>query len=505
VVQRLSAPDSQPDDGDDASPSRRSALLRGAAVISASSVFTRALSFAVQLLLGRILLESDFGLYALAIGVTEIAASLRSVLQPVLVEQLENDVAAYERLYRTMMASIVGFGLVVAASSSLISNALNEPDLRMLLVVLAFVMPFELRPVFGVARLNHDLSFPVVARVITLGATIRYGTLVVAALAGFGVYTFAAGAIAQAAVEYLTLRRHIQISPGLFSARAALDVVDATRRLVRRSAVRRWIWPSAVAYTLMNSGDYLAASPSLDNKTIGQYFFAFTLVGSFYGPISLAVNSVLVPGFVTVTESEDRRVRLLEVVRLSTVLGMLLFGALLVAIAPMVHVFWSGKWDAAVPAMIGFLIVAPIAVLQSVGLAIVRACGYWTLYFTTIVLTGVITVLGAGIGAAIGGLIGLVVGVALTDTGMVLVTLARLARRFEAPMLATSGTAVLPWLLGLPALGAAHLVNPLTDPRIGPSLLAAIAFTGVVALTVVVPYRAVLVTTARLLLNRQTG
>ena len=474
-------------------PPVSSRLARGALLMSVISVFMRASSLLAQLVLGRILLQEDFGLFAMALGFTNVAASLRSVLQPVLIDLLEHDTNGFERTYRTTMVSVWTLALLGASLAGFVAEILDEPDLRWLLVTLLLIMPFQIWPVFGLAALNHNLQFPTVGRVITAGVIARYGALVGTALLGVGPYCFAFATGSAMLTECFLLRKQISVSPGVLTKRTLNHLKRATDTIFGRLP-RRWIWLSAIALSLTISGDYLAAStsPRLDTMTLGLYYFAYTLTGAFHQPITLAANTVLVPGFVSLTDIEQRRARLLEVLKVATVIGVLLFNSIAVVLAPMVSLLWSGKWDATIPAALGFLFLAPVQALHPIAWAITRGTGRWNLYFTAILTNGVAVVVAAAVGARSGSLTTLVASVVITYSVVTLVTLGRLARALEAPVGRVLLIAVSPWLAGIPGLVVANSLNPLNDPTLGPSIVAAGAYAAVTLIWVVFPNRKLL-------------
>ena len=467
--------------------------MRGGVLIAAVSVGNRLSSLVAQLFLGRLLFEEDFGLFAIALGLTSIGGALRSVLQPVLIGHLEDDSVAFGRAYRTVMFSIVAFSALGVAASGPIGGALDEPDLQPLLIAMMVLIPLVVLPVFGHARMSHELRFGVVSKALTMGGFARHGVTVLCAFMGFGAFSFAFGVFASVLVELVALRPHtdIFVRPGLISIQTSVDVRGAVKRAAI-TADRRFIWLGAAALSFSTTGDYTAASIWASTAIIGLYYFAYTLTGSFHQPISLAANTVLVPAFVGLKNDQERGERFVETVELLCVLGGLLFGALAVTIVPLTDLMWAGKWNDAGPALLGFTLFAPIQALYPVNLAIERGCGYWALYFSDILLAGSATVVAAALGAWAGGLGTIVIAVVTVKVAITYVSLYRLSLRFGSSFVEIAWAVTRPWLLFMVALGIAHLVHPLNDPELRGSLLrlpvaALMGFT-----LLVVPYRSLL-------------
>jgi len=454
------------------------------------SVIQRSSSFVGQLFLGTILFEEDYALFAIALGLTSIGAALRSVLQPVLINQLENQPDAFKTTYRTVLTSLWGLTIAGVVASSLLETVLSAPGLQPLLILLLLTMPFQLLAGFGTARISHGLRFGQVGAAMSAVAIARNIATVLFALGGLGAISFALGGAISVAVELLLLSRYtsLTVSPGLLSKQTLLDVKHSLTSK-SRTETRRWIWPSALAVALANNGDYTVASLWASKQIVGLYYFAFTLTGAFWVLLNSAVSTVLVPGFVALKSLDERRVRLMETLSISSVVSVLFFNSIAVVMAPMIHSLWDGKWDGAIPAVLVFSVFAPLQFIHPVVQAIARGTAHWSLYFTDIALTAVLTLLAAGIGAATGGLGTIAVLVVGVDVFVSYVSLVRLCRALQTSAFDAIRAATMPWLLGLTSLIGAHLLHPLDDPDISGSIQRLPVFAALLIVMVALPYR----------------
>ena len=485
------APDASP-------PDRRSRLVRGGIVMTAVSVVNRFSSFIAQLFLGRLLLEEEFGLFAVALGLTSLGAALRSALQPVLISFLENDTDSFDRTYRTTMLSIWMITLGGVATSGWIEGVLDAPGLQRLLVVLLLIIPLQVLAGFATARVSHSLEFGSIAIANTVVPIARHASTVAFAFAGLGAMSLVLGAVIASVIELVALARYttLFVSPGVLSARTLDDVVTAGRALLHR-VDRRWVWLSALALALANNGDYTAASLWSTPEIIGLYYFAFALTAAFWLPLNLAVNTVLVPGFVGLRTEGERRERTLETVSTFAVIGVLVFNTVSVTIVPLTHLLWSGRWDAAIPALLGLSLLAPLQFLHPVVWAIERATGAWTLYLLGIVAYAVLTLAGAALGGWIGGLVPIVVLVVAAELIVTFGGLIALGARLGIPLRPLLGRATAPWALGAIAVVASHLVHPLDDPDLPGAVVRALVYAAITVVAVVLPYRQALIGIAR--------
>ncbi len=483
--------------------SRRSRLVRGGVLMSLVSIVSRLSSLVAQLFLGRLLLQDEFGLFAMALGITGIGGALRSALLPVLVDHLENDPREFDRTYRVVVASLWSLAAVGIATSPSVGSILGEPDLPPLLAFMILLMPFQILGSFGIARLSHRLEFGSISKVYTVTGLSRHVVVVAAAFAGFGAYSMAGGTAFAAAAEFILLRRHGRFLPetGLLSRQTITDVKESVRRGFSLRG-RRWIWLGAIATTAGLYGDYTVASIWLATGIIGIYYFGYQLTGSFFEPVNLAINTVLVPAFVSLKDPRERQQRFQETVTVLSIVGVTVFNSATILIAPLVHVMWNGKWDEAIPVMLVFTLLGPIQVLHTACISIGRGSGLWNFYFGVTVVTGVVTIVGAAIGASLGTLLSLAVAVTVADVLATLGALVVLSRRLEAQMSRVLLAAVMPFALGVPGLLAANAVSPITDPTPDRLLLRTAVFVVVSVLVVGGSYRKLLLSTTRSLLQR---
>ncbi|MCP3993430.1 MAG: oligosaccharide flippase family protein [Actinomycetia bacterium] len=483
--------------------SRRSRLVRGGVVMTLVSVANRISSFIAQLFLGQLLFPEEFGLFAIAVGLTNIGAAVRSALQPVLIGHLEHDHAAFDRTYRTTMTGLWLLAAVGVAGSGLIESTLRAPGLQPLLIILLVTMPFQVLGGFGMARISHSLEFNSVGKAQTAVPLARHISTVGFAFAGLGPLSFALGGVVSVAAELATLSRYtsLVVRPGLFSAQTIADIRSSVSRFTS-GIDRRWIWGSAIALNLAASGRYPVAAIWTTKQVIGLYYFAGGLTAAFWLPLYLAVNTVLVPGFVTLRTKAERRDRTMETVETFAVLGVLLFNGLSVMIVPLTHLMWAGKWDSAIPALLALSLFAPLQFIHPVVHAIQRGTGAWNLYMLDISAYAVLTIIAASIGAYIGGLASLALTVVLAEVIVTFGGLVAVSRLFDIRIPDIIRVSVGPWLLGLVGLGAAHLIHPLNDPDIGASLLRLPVFGVLTLLLVAVPYRRLLIGLAQSMLSR---
>lgn len=470
----------------------RRRVLQGGLIMSVVAVAVRTSSFIAQLVLGRLLVEEEFGLYALALSFVTIQASVRSIMRPVLIEAVAKNPGEATYLHRTIVYTLGVLAVAGIGLSPILGRLFDEPDLAWLLVPMFALMPFQLAPTLGVSRLAEAMQFSKVGRVEAVAGFVRHATTIAAAFAGLGPFSFVVGALGAAATEIVMVRWFLGTWPSLGPPDLTL-LRERAGAALQRGQTRRWIWVSAIALSLGAAGDYLGASITSTIELVGLYFFAYQLTGALFVPMNLAASTVLVPAFTRIDDTASRRSSYLATTQALTVTGTLFFMAVSIALAPLMHLMWGGRWDDSIVAAVLFALYAPVRLTHPSTQNVARACGYWTLFVTDMILVGSITFVAAVIGGAVGGLGPLTLFVV---GGHLLVTLSaamRLGRRFEASLVTIVRTILQPWLLGLAAVGITHLVGNGIDSTAWSDLaINAAVLLPLLVVLVVVPERRVL-------------
>ena len=483
----------------------RDRVLTGGLIMSVVAMVGRASSLVAQLILGRILLEEEFGLYALALGWVTIASAVRSIMRPVLIQALNTEPTEAEHLFRTVLYTLMGLALVGAAASPFIESSFGEDDLARLLIPMFLLMPLQLAPSMGLASLSAEMRFGHVGRIEAAAGLVRQAVTIVAAVAGLGPMSFVLGIFGAAATEHGLIRRYLGAWPSYRPPDLQL-LRSRARNLFQPDQTRRWVWVSAVALALGVSGDYLGASVFATAALVGVYFFAYQLTGALFDPMNVVATTVLVPAFATIEDQETRRSAYLTTLQSLSVLGTLFFVGAIPLLPPIIHWLWDGKWDDAIFAVVAFAAYAPIRLTHPCTQNVARACGYWSLFVSDMIFIGLVTFATAAIGAWVGGLTSLVLFVLGGHFVVSLTAAFRLSRRLAAPFGSVAWTMLRPWLIGIVALGAAHrLGNDITSVDWSTVPLQ-VAIVGVVlAVGVALPARAMLLEFAQSIMQRRSN
>jgi len=324
-------------------PQLRTTIARGFSKLTISTVASKLLAFASQIVLGRILLKADFGLFAIASGVTLLLRAFQDAgIREVLVQIGDDDL---QRLAGPLfwfatavnLATALTLLLIAEPASDLYEQAGVTGLLQLSAVWIAISSPWA----YFTARLWRDMRFGALAIVNVTWAAIQYGGAVILALDDFGAASFVAPMPVAAVVCGALAGLLVREQPWRSSPRWNL-----WRELAGRA---RWIVLGSLAFAVFLQGDYLVLGAVIPVAALGVYFFAYQLSSQLGVLFGSNLHGVLVPTLSRLTGNAESMAR--SVIRALSVLSTALSGSclLLAAVFPSLeNILWSGRWDAAV-------------------------------------------------------------------------------------------------------------------------------------------------------------
>jgi len=295
------------------------------------------LRLVATVVLARILVPEDFGLFAL----TSLAISLLSTFNdvgvgPALIVAKDVDRRTRATALTLMIVSSILLALLLVAISPFIADLFNEPRLDELLIVVAFSL-FLSGPIwFHETTLQRELEF-VKRFACKLVQTVTYiAVAITLALAGAGVWSLVIGRLASY-VTYLAALLTVapdRIAPGW-------DGV-AARRLV--GSGKGFLAQDGLEYAQQQADSYSVAG-FLGATQLGFYGMAYRFGELTYMGIAEPITQVTFPAFARMRErGEDWGRAFLSVLRLVALtclpIGVILSGAA----EPFVETLFGEKW-----------------------------------------------------------------------------------------------------------------------------------------------------------------
>jgi PST family polysaccharide transporter len=410
------------------------------------------------IVLGWLLFEEDFGLYALTVTIGAAAGLIqRTGLVTILVRRYRKfDRWANAALWMSLVLGLVSAALMVVAAP-IGERLYGEEGLAGLILVLALSVPLNAVCAVPEARLQAQLRFRLLA---TLRFAWLAGTMaltILFALLEFGAYSFVLPRpIMQAgrlAVLWWITRPRIRWSLHLRRWRYMLtDVVMLTT--------------FNVSVFVQNQCDYVLLGLFHTDRIVGVYYFAFGLSQRAVSMLTINLRDVLFPALSSIQDDPARQ--LAAFLRASRLLALMGAPACLLQAAlaePGISAFLPTRWEGAVPVLQVLSLGAVFRLLGLPAFALIRAQGRFRTLVVLSIAVGVLFIACVTVGAIVGEAKAVAVAVALfmAVTGPVEMYVAILPgggrwrdvwKVFAAPLALGAAAVGAAWLVGnaLPAM-----------------------------------------------------
>lgn len=353
----------------------------GTAWLLGSSVATQFFSLLAQVVLGWWLSESDFGLYALAIGVTACLQVFRDGGVSLWLARQNRDEFAgnASQGFWLCLVSSVGVALSMALVAPLASIVYREPQICLLILIVAASVPLESYNVVAEANLQVSLRFRALAMLRTVGAFVRYGLTILMAYGNWGPYSFVLPLIPLA----------------LFRMGVAFALTGLTpwhermswRRIGAIFRASKWVFSGTFASSIFRQIDYLVLGLVAPTTVVGVYFFAYQLAVQPVLLFSQSLRRVLIPTFSLAAEDAARKLR--AIVRAAAFIGLIASGLFLLfalLAETLEYLLWQGNWSSAVPAMRWLAAAMPLHLFALLLRMVVQSAGQFRLWGAAIVV-----------------------------------------------------------------------------------------------------------------------
>ena len=310
---------------------------KGIAWAISSNVANQAFQFGVGVVLARLLVPADFGVFATTGIFTGLAGVVSNIgLGSALVQRPEID----ERHRRSMLAlNLVSSAAIVAllfVAAPWIGRYFHNPTATPVLRLTA--VNFLLNAVSSVSfsLLSRSLSFRILAFTEAFAAMANGAVAVVLALLGYGVWAIAWAGIAQSVVRSLILLRQGGWMPRLAWDQAALgDLLGLGAGLTLKRVIN---------YAASNV-DYFVIGRRLGTADLGYYTRAYGLITLPMTQLSRVIMSVLFPAFSRIQDDNRRLIAGYSRVVSATAIVSFPFLAGLGLVAPaFIAVVYGEKW-----------------------------------------------------------------------------------------------------------------------------------------------------------------
>jgi O-antigen/teichoic acid export membrane protein len=341
--------------------------------------------FGVMVVLARLLTPSDFGLIAMLLVFTSVAALLvDSGFGTALVQKqvTTDDDETTVFLFSTGASALVATALWFAAPA--IASFYSQPLLTPLTRLLLFVLPLSALAAVPDALLTQRLDFKARAKAEIIASLCSGAFAVLMAWRGFGVWSLAWQAVCAIGVRALLLWVYSRWRPhGRFS-------LSAFRKL---GGFGGYMLMSNLLNTISLRLQSLLIGKLFDSRSLGYYTLAQNTQMAPAQFMSGILNRVGLPVFSSVADQRDK---LVGALRLSLRVAIFIFVPCMVGIAviakPLIILLYGVRWAPAAPLLTILAVSVSLWPLHVLNLAAIGAQGRSDLIFRLEVVKRVVSI-----------------------------------------------------------------------------------------------------------------
>jgi O-antigen/teichoic acid export membrane protein len=339
-------------------------IVHGMSLLVLTSVAARAIVLVAQLILGYLLSPTDFGLYALALSISNSVWALRNggTAQVMIQRGLHYREGLSEVTQYSLIVNIIALVILLAVAP--LAGAANKmSDIGWLIIAIGLSFPMGTFGTVFRTELSIMGRFKQLAFLNTLSVGLWQLEVVILAAFGFGAYSFAIPMVLQSIIDgvlgWLYVRR--------WPLRGPLIRWPEFASLFRET---RWIMLGLATMSLGLTGHYFAAGLFLDPATVGVFFFGFQLAFTFFTILNNGIDPVLPAALAHLNAEPQQQSRTtMDMLEMLMTVSLPLTGALALCAPTAIHLLWHGRWDRSA----GVVSITALSIPAWVGIAIVRA------------------------------------------------------------------------------------------------------------------------------------
>lgn len=366
----------------------------------------KVVSIVSQLVLARLLVPEVFGLFALVLSILTFAdITQRSGIREILIRRQGEFPTLANPAFWLSTALGIGGAVVVLVAAPLLSQAYRESDLMPALLAVSLGVVFTAAAQVPRAKLFIEFRFRYIALMQMGVGILRFGSSIVLAYLGFGLWALVVPLVAGQFLMFLMV---------LIAARTPIRPDPCVRQwgtLVRDMSV---LLLAGFITAIMAQGDYLILRFFDTTENVGIYYMAFMLSVQPILMFSLNIGNVLMPTLSSIQDDPARQVRgFLKAARALALMVAPLCLIQAALAAPLVRViFPKAFYDAALPLAILCLGMSFRTITGS-SMQLINAQGRFRMRLALQAIIAVPFFIGAIVGAWLGGMNGMAIGVSV--------------------------------------------------------------------------------------------
>jgi PST family polysaccharide transporter len=311
-------------------------------------------SFALSLVMVRLLAPQDFGLYAVALAANAFLIHVNDMGMIAATVQWRGEVEEMAATATTMAIafSLAWYGLFWVGAP-ILADAAGSPDATPLIRLLTFVIVLDGITAVSVGMIQRRFQQDKLMKAIAVGFVFSVVVTLGLALAGARAYSFVLGSLAQALVVAVLVLRTARLP-----FRLGLDRTVARRLLVFGIPLAAGLGVESVVLF----SDSVIVGHVLGTVILGFYLLAYNISSWVPGMVGAAVRYVSIPAFSRLAEGETETFSLGVQRALPLLVAFVApIAAGMVTLSPaLIHVLYGAHWEPAADALrfLAFVMVA---------------------------------------------------------------------------------------------------------------------------------------------------
>jgi len=332
------------------------------------SFAVQGISFAIGIILARLLLPSDYGLIGmLAVFFAISQLFVESGFSNALIQKIDRTEVDYSTIfYFNFLVSLV-FYFILYITAPLIAQFYNTPELTLLTRVLSLNIPIGALAIVQQARLSIKLDFKTPAIISLFSVAISGSLGIFLAYRGFGVWSLVIQGLSASIIRTLLLFSYNKWLPKLvFSISSLKQLFGFSSKLLA----------AGLLATIMNNLYSIIIGRKFLAKDLGFYTRAMQFPELLSGTISSILQGVSYPILTSLQNDSERMVSVYgRLMRITVFFVMPLLTLFALLAEPFIHFFLTDKWMPVVPLIQWLCFARMITPISALNMSILNAVG----------------------------------------------------------------------------------------------------------------------------------
>lgn len=346
------------DPSDSSYPSLARRVRAGISWNASAILISQTIGFVRSIIIARLLVPEDFGLFSMALTVTAGLNALtatgmeQSVLSNSFADETELKLQLNTAWSAELLRSVV-LTLIVIGSAYPMSLFYQQPKLRSIISVLSLMVLIQSFQNIGLVMLRKQISF---ARIFWYElAANAAGVAITIALAVIlrSVWALVYGMLLSAA--FATVLSYMFHS---YRPRLAFDQ-NALRRAL---SFAKFAFVIAIASYITTMADNVMVGRLLGTSALGEYALAYNLASLPVGVLIYALGRVLFPAYAEIGANDPQRLRqaFIKVFTISSVVLMTIAVPVFLLSGEIIQLVFGSRWSGAAPALRVLALLIPL-------------------------------------------------------------------------------------------------------------------------------------------------